>query len=513
MTIKKIFYILILGCNLLSYGQDFFTYRVKEGDNRWKITKDFGISLDSLNSLNPQLSFDPNSLPLEALITLPKPFGFNPSKEHREVLQAPPLLNPYVLHQVKPKETYFDIVRNFGISYQDLMKMNPGLALSGIQVGMNLKVKKLDSLTTFYDPYFKEEVSIKKRKLNKTLRFVYALPFRIDKMNFLDTLIVNKTIEARTDMKLSLNFYQGALMAIDSLQNMGIQVESFPVDTQLNPSSLNLRLSQIDSLEADAIFGPLSERNYSAAVFYARKKDIPIVFPAASTSDISYKKAYYPVPEKKVLRDRILSLSKLKYTNEKVLVIADQENQDAANEINTSFPDALNVALINDVSVDIDTLSTQLDSLIPNWVFVETRNLKLASSVSSILASSIRDSVRIKMFTTNLNRAFENDIIDNQQLTGLNFTFPSFYKHFNNGVFAEKYEAKFGVYPDRFALRGFDLTMDFALRLLISEMEDSTQKKYITHLLEYRRDSLKLGYYNRASAILRYENMDVKEYH
>lgn len=513
MILKKIFYILALGCSFLSYGQDFFTYRVKDGDNRWKIAKDFGISLDSLNALNPQLSYDQNSLPVDVLITLPKPFGFNPSREHREVLQAPPLLNPHVFHQVKPKETYYDIVRNYGISYLDLLRMNPGIKLSGIQVGMNLKVKTLDSLTTFYDPYFKEDVSIKKRKLNKTLRFVYALPFRIDKMNFLDTLIADKTIEARTDMKLSLNFYQGALVAIDSLRKMGVLVESFPVDTQLNPSSLNLRLSQIDSIVPDAIFGPLSERNYSAAVFYARKKDIPIVFPAASSSNISYEKAYYPVPEKKVFRDRLLNLSKLRYTNEKVLVIADQENQDAATAISSSFQDALNVDLINDVSVDIDTLTTQLDSLIPNWVFVETRNLKLASSVSSILASSIRDSVRIKMFTTNRNRAFENDIIDNQQLTGLNFTFPSFYKHFNNVKFAEQYEEKFGLYPDRFALRGFDLTMDFALRLLMSEMEDSTQKKYITHLIEYRRDSLKLGFYNRASAILRYENMDVKEYH
>lgn len=512
MTGKKIFCILALGGSFLSYGQDFFTYRVKEQDTRWRIVQDFGITLDSFAVLNPSLSSDPNSLPLGALIQLPKPEGFHPSITQREVLKAMAPINTTLYHTVKPKETFFDIVRKYGTTYRDLLAMNSGLELVGLQPGMKIKAKKLDSVDTYYEAEYTQSYSWSEKALSKTYKIVYALPFRIDKMNFLDSIIAHKTIEARTDMKLSLNFYQGALFAIERLRNMGISVEAFPIDTQLNSFNFSQRLSEIDSIESDALVGPLSERCFKVAVNYARKKNIPVVFPAAASSDETYENAYYPVPDEKLMRNRILRLSQLKYSNEKVLIIADQENREAANDIKEVYPFATEVALIKEVSVDIDTLSTQLDSLKPNWVFVETRNLKLASSVSSILASSIRDSVRIKMFTTNRNAAFENDIIDNQQLTQLAFSFPSFYKHLRDDSFSKEYEQRFGLYPDRFALRGFDLTMDLVLRLLHTESDPLKNTPYITHLIDYQRDSLRPGFYNRASVIMRYEDMDVKQF-
>ena len=46
-------------------------YTVKPGDSRWKMTQDFGISLDSLAALNPHLSQTSMELPVGVQIKIP----------------------------------------------------------------------------------------------------------------------------------------------------------------------------------------------------------------------------------------------------------------------------------------------------------------------------------------------------------------------------------------------------------------------------------------------------------
>jgi hypothetical protein len=115
------------------------------------------------------------------------------------------------------------------------------------------------------------------------------------------------------------------------------------------------------------------------------------------------------------------------------------------------------------------------------------------------------------MFTTNYSSAFENDIVDQQQLTNLNFSYPNFYSLLNNEEFSLSYEERFGYYPDRYALRGYDLTLYTALEVLDNSSSYLKRKlPYLTHRLGFVQDSLKGGYYNRSSYILRYEAMDIK---
>jgi len=58
------------------------------------------------------------------------------------------------------------------------------------------------------------------------------------------------------------------------------------------------------------------------------------------------------------------------------------------------------------------------------------------------------------MFTTNRNKAFENDVIDNQHLSALQFCFSTFYKKTTDSLFTAAYEARFGDYPETLAVRG-----------------------------------------------------------
>lgn len=158
--------------------------------------------------------------------------------------------------------------------------------------------------------------------------------------------------------------------------------------------------------------------------------------------------------------------------------------------------------------------------MIPNWVFVESENLKLVSSVSSILNANITEKVKIKMFTTNRSKAFDNDVIDNQHLSALSFCFPSFYKNTTQNAVTQAYEERFGKFPDALAIRGFDLTMDMALKMAYKNGWQAAHKQlgpvtYTDHTFYYsplfkRAGGSSEGYYNQASFIMQYEEMDVK---
>ena len=165
-------------------------------------------------------------------------------------------------------------------------------------------------------------------------------------------------------------------------------------------------------------------------------------------------------------------------------------------------------------------LTEELD----NWVFVESDNFKLISSVVSILNSfnntaldpmEGRKKLKLRMFTTDMNNAFENDVISSTHLSNLNFTYPSVYKEVGTNSFVKRYRKRFGDDPDRYAVRGFDLTFDILLKLAykndlidISKFVGSTE--YNGNKFDYEKDATS-GYFNQASYIMAYENMQIKE--
>jgi hypothetical protein len=117
------------------------------------------------------------------------------------------------------------------------------------------------------------------------------------------------------------------------------------------------------------------------------------------------------------------------------------------------------------------------------------------------------------MFTTNRNKAFENEVISVSHLSNLKFTYPSFDKEVLNDSFVRNYRKRFGNDPDRYAVRGFDLTYDLLLKLAYkSDLFDVAEliglTEYSGNKFNYAK-ALSSGYFNTASYIMRYENMRI----
>ena len=550
---------------------DFETYTVLPKETRWSIANKYGITIDSLLALNPELS-DVTSflaegqelkLPIIAGSSLedqnvqlyisytvpPKKTLYSLSQEYNISSQEIVRLNPeigergglkedmvirlpemksddnevntdnFIFYEVKPKQTVYSLTRNLEIDYKELLELNPDLS-KGLKAGMVLKLPK-DKTGNFEvkNSLILDRINLLDsiNTINKP-KLIYLLPFRTDRLDLSDVDSATDAITRSNAISYSLGLYSGALVALDSISELGISVDVKTFDTQLNSDRTRLLL-QGENLEGvSAIIGPLQLNSLKEVAIKAANAKVPVIAPLASTSDFELENVFFSIPSDQILRERMLGFIKDSITDENIIVITDAKNKPVGEQIKEKFPLAKSVDLQEDeenISLDLEVFASLLSLDAENWVFVETDNFKVVSSVSSILNSSNSDTTKVRMFTTNKNKAFENDVISGAHLSNLNFTYPSVYKETNNNAFVRRYRIRFGADPDRYAVRGFDITYDLLLKLAYklnlfeaSNIVGSTE--YCGNKFDYDNEPSS-GYYNTASYIIMYQDMRITQ--
>ena len=117
------------------------------------------------------------------------------------------------------------------------------------------------------------------------------------------------------------------------------------------------------------------------------------------------------------------------------------------------------------------------------------------------------------MFTLDKNDAYEYNDVSNMHLAKLKFTYPSVNKNYNfndKNAFLISYKNKYGVLPNKYAVRGFDITYDVLLRLASAKnVYKSVDSDYVTEYIEnkfrYTKKFLS-GYQNQAVYIVRLDD-------
>ncbi|MGX1930722.1 LysM peptidoglycan-binding domain-containing protein [Flagellimonas sp. 2504JD4-2] len=548
---------------------DFETYTVLPKETRWSIAHKYGITIDSMVALNPDLDKNSSYLAVGQELKLPRPKGDSLEDQQVDLFTSftvPPKktlyslwkeygitqdsiikLNPeilergglkegmvirlpkkkdvsgevntenFIFYEVKPKQNIFRLTQNLKITRDSLYQLNPDLE-NGLKAGMVLKLPRanaeglevknaliLDKINLI------DSVNVQNRP-----SLVFMLPFRLDRININDSKKTTNQIKTRRDLSISLGFYSGAMVALDSIKKMGISVDVKTFDTELNQAKVKEILFRENLNGVNAIIGPISGNSLDEVAVQAAANNIPVIAPVASQRPLSHTNVFYTVPTEAVLRDKMLSYMQKIHTDQNVVIIADSTHQVAHDSILSKFPAAQIAKIIDNKSLHLDEFLIQLSEEKENWVFVETDQANMVSSVSSILNSAITEEISVRMFTTNYSSAFEDDAVQVTHLSNLKFAFPSFYRESGNDAFTRAYRKKYrGLRPDRYAVRGFDVTFDILLKLAHKNNLFETSK--IIGLTEYTGNSFDYinnwssGYFNRASYLMEYDNLRIKE--
>lgn len=118
------------------------------------------------------------------------------------------------------------------------------------------------------------------------VKIALLLPFSAKEYPlYLDSLGGVQTVTISARVEQFLDFYEGVLLAVDSLKNQGYKIDLHVYDTERNPEKMVVLAKELDYLRPDLIIGPVYGSVYKAVLDNLENKHIPVVYPLSSRSE------------------------------------------------------------------------------------------------------------------------------------------------------------------------------------------------------------------------------------
>lgn len=481
-------------------------YVVKPSEGKWRIAYEHGISQEELERINPDIKEV-----LQQGDTLFVPFVAGNDK-------VPVIDSLYNYYQVKPAEGYYRLKVKLGLTQAELEALNPILKDSGLQKGMILKLPKVKGSNMVLN----NGILVERFNLIDSIRFparnniALVLPFDLASVNFDSISGTKHDISNSPLLGVSLDFYTGALVALDSVRKMGVSVDVKVFDSGDRDKFL-LDFRNREALkEMDAVVGPVRPDVINQLSAYLEAEGVPVFAPFSNKGLQMRSNVYQTLPPDNLMRDEMFRYLENHGKDKNVIIIADEKNVYTKARLQRIFPGAKIVDPLADKFLRLDDLNPFLSADKENWVILESSSFNLIGNVTAVVNSAQTEEYKIRLLTTLKGNVYDNKNISNLHLSNLEFHYPTFYKPVvEASLFHKQYEARFGVEPNRYAIRGFDLMLDVLLRLAYNKDLQVVSAKvgetvYTENKFNYER-AAEGGYFNRALYIVRYDDLTIKE--
>ncbi len=481
-------------------------YKVKPKEGKWRIAYKYGISINTLENINPEIG---SILKLGQKIAVP----------NKDEIK---------LNTVEENNDYFEIQKNIqisvleqklGLKNNSIIKLNPGI-LDSVEKGIIIKVP-VSTKTN------EDVINLSKKSLQDNIvdfdkkKFAIILPFRLD--NFDYDSIQKSTPILKNDklLNISLDFLFGAEMAVNSYSELGIDVQMDVFDSALDRSKIDQILDENNFEIYDFIVGPLTDNLFNYFVDSTKDLNIKIVKPLSKKQNTD-RRIINTIPNDTLLFNEIISHVESDTTRSEKYIISDSKSVEISNKIKKIFPESKQFfSKINEFGDDTKTLVyDDLDSTFvkgKNIVFLETKEQGFVSNVSSILNSFINDTIKIELFTTNKNNAFEGANVSNNYLSNLKFQYASTNKKIDiveDKSFIDKFISNYNYFPSKYSIRAYDITYDLLLRISNGDLNDENifgiESQYFENKFRYKRSSSG-SIDNIANYLIKHEDLKIEE--
>ena len=508
---KKIYIPIFKENKAPAYNSSLQLYTVLAKEGKWRIAYKFGISVPQLEALNPGMGSYLNEgqqLNVPNIVVSDK----NEIKEDQ-----------FGYYIVKAREGFYRLKKKLGLSKEVLESLNPELAIQGLKLGMVLRVPKLSVKNIEKALVFTTSLSDSLVDLSPK-NIALLLPFKTKSIDSDSLNLAREQLKRDGYINIATDFYSGVLVAIDSAKQLGISINLDVFDTNAKALDIKIILNQSNFSKYDAILGPITSQNLELTAQHVLLDSIPVVSPFVKSKK-NYLNLFQTIPEADWLRTKMVSYVKTDTIPHHTLIIYDSKSKTTANYLKTVFPSAsLMPSKVNNKGIEqFYLLLKDVRKVLLSGrtiVFLESNNESFVSNVTSML-SSMNGITRgrrkierdILLMTTTKNRAFEGLSVSNYDLSNLHFQYPSInYNMELSEGFQQKYLTKYGAFPNKYAIRGFDLTLDILLRLskfgTLFESASNIQTSYIGNKFNYSKQP-NGGYKNEAGFILKHQDLEI----
>jgi LysM repeat protein len=247
----------------------------------------YGVSASQICAANPGLSAD--NFRAGQVITIP-------SKTKSEAASRPASQSRYRdIHQVEKKETIYSISRLYGITEEELIEANPELRTEKLKKGQFVGIPYAKGtpgtkpktgnagagnagVGSSASPTRPETVtSPKANQKPSVLKVGVVLPF-----------MTEGTVSHEEQTRM-VEYYEGFLMAVDSLKTRGVNIDLYTYDTGKDAQGIQNVLAKSELKDMHLIFGPGYSTHIHPLAEFAKQHDIRLVVPFTAKNEEVFK--------------------------------------------------------------------------------------------------------------------------------------------------------------------------------------------------------------------------------
>jgi LysM repeat protein len=321
------------------------THIVEKGETVYGLTKKYNCTQAELIELNPGID---KGLKVGESLFVPK------SKIEISKLDTIQVIEPIkpeidivwndsiVEHEVLKHETLYSISKRYMVPVNDIKKLND-IKRNNIKVGsiVKIKLKKIEKYEVVQKDLIiadtsRLDSSLVLPKLNfgfkKQYNVVIAMPFCLSKNA--SVMQKNRLVGSNEMYKyteVSMDFYMGALLAIDSLKKKGLNVVVDVFDTANDTSRVSEFVQTDVFKKADVVFGPFSQKNIKImanAIKDNVQARIVLPFSSNSLSIQNNEQVYLPISTEVTIVQNLAKVILKKHGKHNVILLNSGKDKD-----------------------------------------------------------------------------------------------------------------------------------------------------------------------------------------
>src|SRR5690554_2552603 len=345
--------------------------------------------------------------------------------------------NDEIIHVVQPKETLFALTQKYQVTQAELIENNPQLK-NGLKINDTLRIplKKQEESNSTSE---KEKVEIDEivisnnhdyknllRKLDNTTQkeVVFMLPFNISRLDIENSASVQENLKKSQFLNVTLDFYSGALIAIDSINKLGgnFKITFYDSEETQNSSAVEHLIRTNNFSNVSAVIGPFFQSHSEKVAALLKSKEVLVISPMSKEGKTGHNNLYLAVPPSEVSKKMMLNFLMEKKQN--VIAIVDRKKQSSRDFISKNASSVSFVNFNEQGDLNIDHLKSLLQSEKTNYAILETESSSMVLNVTKTLIN-LQTQYNIKLVVLEKNAALESDEVKSEMLAKLNLHYPS----------------------------------------------------------------------------------------
>lgn len=254
-------------------GERYIYHIAKRRETIYSIAKQYNISQETLLDLNPAIK---DGLKRNQVVVIPRYSAPAPAQPERDTLT-------HLIHEVQQGEGLYSISRRYAVTPRDIELLNRDQLAEGLRPGMQLRIPKptlqppsAAQPNAQHPEALRSDYHYDGQPFNIAMLLPFTQPSSTDLGN--DASGQKRRVSATTQS--TLEFYEGFLLAVDSMKRSGVSVNLAVFDTKKQPVEV-ASIVRSDALkQSDLVVGPFFIDELLPLAHYAADAGLNLVSPS-----------------------------------------------------------------------------------------------------------------------------------------------------------------------------------------------------------------------------------------